>query len=216
MHVLVYRMLNLSPEQRVSLAAHWHLWERRRRSLDTPVATARNLLVSLPQFIPLPGEFAQRIFDIADGVLAPLQPPAWPQHAQHAPWERESVVPLLGAAADVTAAASEALRVLRYALSAESGIGVEMTGQRLQPGELLGLQQLLRLYSVHLLHQQAPQIDFMALCQLAATQLRWEEQRRRPAYDRWQALQAGVGDGGALGAEDLLRAGNLWNCLPQP
>lgn len=189
LHIRMYRMLHPAPPQRVALAAHWHLWERRRRTLDAPMATARGLLSTLPQFIPIPASFARRIFNIADGVAPP---PQHAQHAQHefAPWDQQPVVPLLGAAADVTATADEAARLLSYVLASVSLVSVEMKGIRLQPGQLLSLGQLLRLHSCHLLNRKAPPVDFMGLCQLAAMQMAWEERRAR----EWKALQSNMGE----------------------
>lgn len=204
LHIHVYRMLHLSPSQRVALASHWHLWERRRRSLDGPITAAHDHLSSLPQFIPLPEPFARRIFAIADGSIPPPRHAQHVQHAQHnpAPWDQQPVVPLLGAAADVTAAAEEVGRLLQYSTATASSIGIEMSAQRWQPGALMGLPQLLRLCSVHLFHRHVPQVDFMALCQLAATQARWEESRQRQEYAQWQALQASFGE-----FEDSLEGG---------
>lgn len=196
LHIHVYRMLHLSPSQRDALASHWHLWERRRRSLDGPIAAAHDHLSSLPQFIPLPKPFARRILAIADGSIPPPRHAQHTQHAHqdHAPWDHQPVVPLLGAAADITAVAEEVTRLLRFSTATASSFGIEMNTRRWQPGELMGLPQLLRLFSVHLFHRHIPQVDFMALCQLAATQARWEESRRRQEYAQWQALQASFGE----------------------
>lgn len=172
MNVRVYRSLQLSPEQRSAMCAVWHEWAANRRRIDEPVATARTCLDSLPTCIPIPPSFAQRVFDIADGKIqsSEVSISAVLEHtAASAPWDREAVVPLLGAAAEFSRFSDEALRLLWYAQQADVGVGNHMICQRLEPGRVLSMRQQMRLYSSHLLFHGAPFVDFLALCQQALT-----------------------------------------------
>ena len=181
MHVRVYRSLQLTAEQRARMSEAWAEWELRRRSLDAPTVSARDCLARLPQFIPIPASFAQHVFNIAEG--APVAAAAAEAGAdgsrggEPVPWDREAVVPLLGAAADFAAPAAEALRLLWYAQEAEAGVTTRMVARRLQPGHVMSVRQQMRLYSAHLKYRGAPFVDFMALCQLAVT-----HQRRRSLF----------------------------------
>lgn len=173
----VYRSLQLSEAQREAMRGVWLEWEKNRRCIDTPVATARACLAALPPCIPLPLAFAQHVFAVADGTVllselhrvgpCVLEHPGGP-----APWLREPVVPLLGAAQEFSAHAAEALRLLWYVQEAEIGVTNALICERLQPGRVLSLQQQLRLYSCHLLFLGAPFVDFLALCQHALTHQR--------------------------------------------
>lgn len=176
MNVRVYRSLQLTQEQRSTMRAVWLEWERNRRRLDEPVASARTCLDSLPTCIPIPPSFAQRVFDIAGAKIRPSEEAALSAVLEHpptpAPWDHEAVVPLLGAAAEFSVFADEALRLLWYVQQADVGVGNYMICQRLEPGRVLSLPQQMRLYSSHLLFHGAPFVDFLALCQQALTHQR--------------------------------------------
>lgn len=57
MHGKLYTELQLSPDQRRAMAAHWKQWERRRRALSTLVDTAHTNLTQLPAHIDVPPAF---------------------------------------------------------------------------------------------------------------------------------------------------------------
>eukprot|EP00892_Ulva_mutabilis_P001618 jgi/Ulvmu1/11457/UM076_0033.1 len=180
MHVRVYRALQLTSDQRNTMADIWSEWEQRRRSVDAPVATARDCLDALPQFIPIPAVFAQHVFDIAQGKPAAAAA-ARDAPTNPAPWEREAVVPLLGAASDFAEPAAEALRLLWYSQEAEASVSTCMIARRLQPGHAMSVSQQMRLYSAHLKYVGAPFVDFLALCQLAVMHQRRNKLFHAPA-----------------------------------
>ena len=69
----------------------------------------------------------------------------------------------------MTAAAAAALKALQAVHVADAEVFVNAVSVSLQPGILLSTEQHLRLTCAHLAAKTAP-ADYMALCQLAASQ----------------------------------------------
>lgn len=170
--VLLYRGLQANSEQREKMAAYWTAWERRKRELDCTMDLARQALSDVPGRVDLPVPLLTHISAVASGAcrtghvqVSLRQPPA----GEHAACWAGRVAQLLGSCAEATVAAREALEKLWAVHVADADLYADTLDLQLQPRLILGLEQLVRVYAGHLMHETAP-VDFMALCQLAKTQ----------------------------------------------
>ena len=173
MHAMLYRSLHMTSRQRGRMAAYWSVWERRKRELDAAMHDARAALRGLSTGeVPL-------------GLLACISTAATAgSGGAYAGAGGASAaaggVQLLGSCAAATAAARDTLEALWAAHVADADLYADTIDLQMQPALILGLDQVARVFSVHLMHDAAP-VDFMALCQMAKVQEHREKMfQRRP------------------------------------
>lgn len=197
MHVHLYRRLQLSAEQRHSMAALWHAWERRRRALTASMHSALDTLRGAPDSVRLPLDAITHISDLAagrvsrpsacdlstpDGGAAAAAACGCGCAAAAAAVAAAAAQPqLLGAAPALTAAAADALRALQAVHDADADGFVDTVQVAMQPGLVLSPEQHLRYICAHRGAKAAP-ADFMAICQLAATQARRADLFGKPNF----------------------------------
>lgn len=210
MHVHLYRDLRISPEQAFRFAAVWHRWLRDRRALGGIRTAALAILNTLPASVPtldfthisrLASGSVQHVhvctYCAGAGAHAELA-----AHAGHACSHKEGrhrvcdgpVCSSCGAAVDggegdapgllgedyrSTCRAAAAMRHLRHLLDAATKVSLSLMSTQWQPGGVMTAQQLTCM-ARRALRSNGPPIDFMVLCQLAATQERRWELRRWP------------------------------------
>lgn len=181
MQALLYRGMHTTTQQRGRMAAYWSVWERRKRELDGAMSEARDALQTVSA-LDLPLALLTHISAAADSecrLSVSLCRPAQlrlggADGGAEGGALPEGSVRLLGGSAEATAAARDALEQLWAAHVADAELYADTLDLQMQPALILGLDQVARLFSVHLLHDTAP-VDFMALCQMAKTQQHREE-----------------------------------------
>ena len=88
---------------------------------------------------------------------------------------------LLGECPVATGAAVHAMRELAAVHVADGDMYADIVDVQLQPNSVLSMQQMQRQWCAHLVYEVAP-ADFMALCQLAATQRSRAQAFRMPVF----------------------------------
>lgn len=182
MHVLMYRSLSPSTDQRERMAAYWSVWERRKRDLDSAMDAARTALGRLPACLELPLPLLARISTIAGATrrTAPARERLQVETGGGADACCGGAPPrLLGGCVEATRAAQEALEMLWGVHVADADLYADTMDLQVQPMLILGLVQTARVFCGHLTHDTAP-LDFMALCQLAKTQQHRTQMFREP------------------------------------
>lgn len=187
MQAMLYRGMHPTPKQRSRMAAYWSVWERRKRELDGAMSMARDALQTLST-VDLPLSLLAHISAAADGAHSPSASTGERVQLRLGGAEcdvggegmPDGLVRLLGASAEATTAARDALEQLWATHAADAELYADTLDLQMQPTLILGLDQVARLFSVHLMHDTAP-VDFMALCQMARTQQHREEMFARRA-----------------------------------
>lgn len=170
-HIRVYKEMKFTPEQRRFMSDFWGKWERRRRALDTELASALEQLERLPSAADLDGSLLMLVSAAASGSpVAAAASPAVPV-----------VLELLGLSAVATRASMTALEGLADLHYRDARQMEDFVAAFALPSWFLSGAQRIKFCCGHVKYLGLP-VDLLVLCQMAANQERREALfSRRPS-----------------------------------